>query len=164
MPSVTVTRAIAASREEIWDILSDIEEANRWNTAWTRIELLSGQTHGSGTAFRAHTKTEEVFDFEISVWDAPERIAFTPIRNEDSELYSINLEAHAFSLMPLEEGETLVKLAAHASTRGFRGLLLGAFFWRGYQKQGLNTALDSLQALFEGDDEPEADADEITAD
>jgi uncharacterized protein YndB with AHSA1/START domain len=164
MPSVSVSRTIAAPREEIWAALSDIEQATRWNTAWDRIEFLSGQTHGSGTTFRAHTKADEAFDFEIRVWEAPERIAFTPIRYEDSEQYSINLEGHEFTLTPVDDEATQVELAARAGTSGIRGFILGIFFWPGYQKQGLKTALDSLQAFFEGDQEAEADADEVTAD
>jgi hypothetical protein len=42
-----------------------------------------------------------------------------------------------------------VDLTAVASAHGLRGRFIGLVFWSGYQKQGLNQALESLAANFE---------------
>lgn len=157
MPSVSVSRVIGAPREEVWAALSDIASARRWNASWSKIDITSRQTHGAGTTFRAHTEDGRAFDFEITEWAAPELIAFTPIRDE-SEYYAVTLESHTFSIEPQGDGHTVVELTARASAHGIMGRLVATFFWPGHQKQGLNDALDAVQAIFEPPDEdlPEA--------
>ncbi len=156
MPSATVSRVIGAPRDEIWTSLSDIENARSWNASWSRIEITSEQTHGAGATFRAHMDEGETFDFEVSGWRAPEYIEFSPIRDE-SEEYLITLESHAFRLQVVDDDRTRIHLTAHASTRGIRGRVIAMFFWRGYQKRGLNLALDSIEALFEPESESDAE-------
>jgi uncharacterized protein YndB with AHSA1/START domain len=148
MPSVSLTRTIAAPQADVWAALADIDNARRWNPSWSKIEITSAQRHGLGTTFRAHIGDGQAFDFGITKWDPPQQIAFSPIR-ADSERYSITLESHTFRLRPAGDNETLVELIAHASAHGLRGHFVGLILWPGYQKHGLNTALDSLEAIFE---------------
>ena len=148
MPTTSVSRIIAAPQEEVWAALADIAKAGRWNTAWVRIEITSPQQHGAGTTFRAHTADGHSFDFEVTHWAPPSYIAFAPIRRE-SERYEITMQSHAFLLRPIDDSHTQVELIASATCRGIRGRLVGLFLWPGHQKQGLNAALDALQALFE---------------
>jgi uncharacterized protein YndB with AHSA1/START domain len=153
--SATVTRTIAAPQAQVWAALSDIANARRWNSSWSQIEFTSTQTHGVGAAFRAHTDDGDVFNFEITGWVAPEYIEFSPVRDE-SEDYSITLESHTFRLQALTDSETRIDLTAHASARGIRGRFIAVLFWPGYQKRGLNLALDAIEALFEPKPQPEA--------
>jgi uncharacterized protein YndB with AHSA1/START domain len=148
MPSVTVSRTIGAGPDELWSILADVEQARRWNPAWSSIEITSTQRHGIGLTFRAHLDGGEAWDFQVCDWSPGELISFAPIR-EPGERYAINLESHSFRLRPADEGATRVDLTAVASAHGLRGRFIGVFFWRGYQKQGLNEALESLAAIFE---------------
>jgi len=159
MPSTSTSRVIAAPREEIWALLSDISNARRWNSAWSSIEFVSKQTHGPDTQFRARTDEGEAFEFVISAWVVPEYIEFTPVRDE-TERYGITLESQAFRLYPEGEGATRVDLIARASSHGVKGWLLGLLYWRGYQKQGLNAALEKLDAAFPSEDidEPHEEA------
>ena len=149
MPTVSVSRAIAASPQEVWAALADIEHAGRWNAAWTRIEFTSPQHAGAGTSFRAMTADSDAFEFEVTHWAPPEYIAFAPIRGEDEDTYAVTLESHSFLLRPSSDNATRVELIATASARGLRGRVVGLFLWSGHQKHGLNAALDALQALFE---------------
>src|SRR5262245_49519784 len=142
---------IAAPQPEVWGLLSDLKNAGRWNSAWSGIEFVSNQTHGRGTKFRARTEDDQAFEFRVSGWIAPEFIEFTPIRDQ-TERYGIMLESHAFRLRPEGEGATWVELTAKASTHGISGRVLGLFFWRGHQKQGLNAALDRLEASFRSEE------------
>ncbi len=161
MPKISVSRVIAAAQDQAWAALADVANARRWNTAWTRIEITTEQTHGPGTRFRAHTEGGEAYDFEVTGWTAPEYIAFSPVRDE-TERYGITLDSHAFRLTAAGEEETVVELMARATARGLRGRFTALFFWPGYQKAGLNLALDSLEALFtprpEGNPESEPEA------
>ncbi len=148
MPSTSVTRVISASRDAVWAVLSDIANARRWNSAWSRIEFTSKQTHGPETRFRAHTNDGDTFEFVVSAWVAPEYIEFSPVRDK-AERYGITLESQAFRLEPQGEATTLVELIARASTHGVRGFFIGLLFWRGYQKHGLDSALETLDSVFE---------------
>jgi uncharacterized protein YndB with AHSA1/START domain len=148
MPSTMVSRVMSAPREQAWAVLSDVANARRWNSAWADIEFVSGQTHGPGTKFRARTSEGESYEFVVSAWVSPEYIEFTPVRDE-TERYSITLDSQAFRLVPEGPDITQVELIAKASTHGLKGLLVGLFFWRGYQKHGLNAALDALQSTLE---------------
>ena len=70
------------------------------------------------------------------------------------------LEAQAFHLAHNGEEATRVELMARASTHGIRGLVMGLLFWRGYQKQGLEYALETLASALEpeGHEEPAGEA------
>ncbi len=159
MPSTSVSRIIAAPVREIWDALADIENATRWNAAWKEIEIISSQTHGAGTRFRATVDDEQAFEFEIADWVVPEFISFTPIHDPLEPLYSITLDGHAFRLTRIDEQATAVELIASASTHGFRGIIMGLFMWANHQKPGLVRALDRLQAVFDPDMEVVEDED-----
>jgi len=162
VPAATVSRVIAVPRAQVWAALSDIANARRWNASWSRIEITSKQTHGVGTAFRAHTEDGETYDFVVTVWIAPECISFSPVRGE-AEDYLITLESHTFQLHALNDEETRIELTAKASARGIRGRFIAMFFWPGYQKQGLNAALDSVETLFElGEAESHAETTPVT--
>ena len=161
MPTTSVSRVIAAPRDQVWAALADVANAGRWNAGWRRIEFTSDQHQGAGTTFRAHTADGQAFDFQITHWAPPEYIAFAPIRGEDEGRYILTLESHAFVLRPADDDQTRVELIATASSHGPRGWFIGLFLWAGHQKHGLNTALDGLQAVFEppqeDDAEPEAE-------
>ena len=162
MPTTSASRIIDAPRDEVWAALSDLANATRWNSAWSRIEFSSTQTHGPGTRFRAHTEDGSAYEFMVSAWVAPEYIEFSPIRDE-TERYGIMLESHAFHLLPEGDYATRIELIARSSTHGLRGWVVGLFFWRGYQKRGLHQALDTLGSLFDGQ-EPEPPEERQAAD
>jgi uncharacterized protein YndB with AHSA1/START domain len=149
MPTTKASRVIRARQSDVWALLSDVEHANRWNRAWSSIEFTSALTHGVGTRFRARmVGGDETYEFEICDWSAPERIAFCPIR-EPFERYSITLDSHVFEVRSVSEEESEVAITAHASASGLRGRFVALFFWTTHQEDGLNLALDSIQAVFE---------------
>jgi uncharacterized protein YndB with AHSA1/START domain len=148
MPNANVSRIIRAPQNDVWALLSDVTQARRWNKYWTSIEFASAQTHGVGTRFVAKTEAGDSFTFDICDWDAPQRIAFCPVR-EPGERYGITLDSHVFAVRPVSGDECEVTITARASASGFRGRLVAMFFWAGHQKDGLNAALDALQAVFQ---------------
>ena len=159
MPSVTATISIPAAAEEVWAVVSDVGSAQRWNKAWSRIEMTTQLSEGRGTRFKAHVEDEDgadqAFEFEITEWVAPEFIVFTPVRDPEEETYQITLDWHSFRVVPLDDENSRVELTAKATTRGLRGGLVGLILWPwhltvwpGHQKRGLEAALASLAALF----------------
>ena len=155
MPTTSASRIIAAPAREVWAAITDLETAHRWNGAWQRVEYLSFQHEGVGTTFRAHTEDGLAHDFRISEWAPQEYVAFTPQRDESEEqAYMITLESQAFLLRPANDDHTDVTLFATVASHGFRGWFASRFVWPGYQRKGLRSALDALQALFE----PQPDA------
>jgi uncharacterized protein YndB with AHSA1/START domain len=151
MPTVAVSRVIRAPQQEIWSAVSDIENARRWNEAWKDVEITSTQRHGIGMTFAATNADGDTYAFEVCEWSAPDRIAFCPIRDPLEPRYAINLDSHTFELHPVSDDETEVTLMASATSSGIRGYFIGTFFWPGHQREGLNTALSALQAVFEPD-------------
>ena len=162
MPSVSIRRVIEAPPSEVWAAVSEIDRFRDWNPRWTRIELTSETTRGTGTSFRTFTEEGDQFEFRITGWVEGEFVEISPVRESD-ERHGITLQSQSFVLASADEGAaTFVEVAANVSTHGPRGWLLGLVFWRGYQKRGLNEALNALQDLFEP---PEAEAtEEATAD
>jgi uncharacterized protein YndB with AHSA1/START domain len=159
MPTVTASISIPATPEKVWAVISDVGNAQRWNKAWSRIEMTTGLSEGRGTRFRAHVEDEDggdqSFEFEITEWVEPELIVFTPVRDPDEEKYQITLDWHSFSIAPLDEENSRVELTAQATTRGLRGGIVGLILWPwhlvvwpGHQKRGLESALSSLAELF----------------
>jgi len=161
MPTTSDSRTIAAPVREVWAAITDLEAAQRWNGAWQRVEYLSSQREGVGTEFRAHTEDGLAHDFRISEWASMEYISFAPVRNEDQDKgksYMLTLESQAFLLRPANDDHTGVTLFASVASHGLRGWFAARFVWPSYQRQGLRSALDALQALFE----PQPDEDEQT--
>jgi len=164
MPTTSESRTIAAPVREVWAAITDLEAAHRWNGAWQRVEYLSYQREGVGTEFRAHTEDGLAHDFRISEWAPMEYISFAPVRNEDEDKenrYMLTLESQAFLLRPANDDHTDVTLFATVASHGPRGWFAARFVWPGYQRQGLRSALDALQALFEPqpDEDGQTDAD-----
>lgn len=158
MPTTSETRLIAAPVADVWAAITDMEAAARWNRVWERVEYLSSQREGVGTQFRAHTEDGFAHDFRISEWAPLEYVAFTPMRNEAEEAarHLITLESQSFLLRAASDDHTDVTLFASVAAHGLRGWLTTRFVWPSYQRQGLRSALDNLQALFEPvEDEPE---------
>ena len=161
MPTTSESRLIAAPVAQVWAAITDLEAAHRWNRMWVRVEYLSSQREGVGTEFRAHTEDGLAHDFRISEWAPLEYVAFTPMRDQAEEevRHLITLESQSFLLRPAGDDHTDVTLLASVAAHGLRGWFAARLVWPGYQRQGLRSALDNLQALFEPE-EPEAEGEE----
>ncbi len=161
MPTTSESRLIAAPVAQVWAAITDLEAASRWNHMWVRVEYLSSQREGVGTEFRAHTEDGLAHDFRISEWAPLEYVAFTPMRDQAEEemRHLITLESQSFLLRPAGDDQTHVTLLASVAAHGLRGWFAARFVWPSYQRQGLRSALDNLQALFEPEG-PEAEGEE----
>ena len=159
MPTSYESRIIAAPVADIWAAITDLEAASRWNGAWQRVEYHSWQREGVGTTFRAYNEEGIGHNFRISEWTPQEFVAFEPLQDEPEERpYLITLQSQSFLLKPADDDHTDVTLFATAKGHGIRGWITARFVWPNYQRQGLRSALDNLQDLFEPpleEDEPE---------
>ena len=146
----------------MWALLADVADAIRWNKAWLRIEFTSNQTHGAGTRFKAHTESGDAFEFEVSEWSAPDRLAFRPLRDPAEPAYPVMLDSHEFRLATgAELTETVLELRANATARGIKGRLIAALIWPGHQREGLQAALDAIASVFDKAEAPTEPADPI---
>ncbi len=160
MATTYESRIIAAPVADVWTAITDLEAAARWNGAWQRVEYLSSQREGVGATFRAYNEEGIGHNFRISEWAPMEFIAFAPMQDEPEERpYLITLQSQSFMLKPAGDDHTEVTLFASVQSHGLRGWLAARFVWPGHQRQGLGSALEALQALFEPE-EPEAEGEE----
>lgn len=147
MPRVRAERVIAAPPAAVWPAISEVRRLADWNSHWARIEPTSEAERGTGASFRAFTEEGDRFEFRITGWIEGEFVEISPVRDHD-ERHGITLQSQSFRIAPADGGSsTWIQAEAHVSTHGPRGWLLGFVFWPGYQKRGLNAALDSLEEL-----------------
>ncbi|MEO6196704.1 MAG: SRPBCC family protein [Dehalococcoidia bacterium] len=159
MTHVSESRVIPAQQSKVWALLVDLANASLWNKSWLRIEFTSNQTHGVGTKFKAHTESGDAFEFEVSEWSAPDRLAIRPLRDPDEPAYQVTLDSHEFRLTQgAEHDETVVELRANATARGIKGRVVAALIWPGHQRGGLKTALDAIASVFDEDEPPKEPA------
>jgi uncharacterized protein YndB with AHSA1/START domain len=157
---VSESRVVPAQQSEVWALLADLAKASLWNKSWLRIEFTSNQTHGVGTKFKAHTESGDAFEFEVSEWSAPERLAIRPLRDPEEPAYAVMLDSHEFRLAPgAEHGETVLELRANATAHGIKGRVIAALIWPGHQRDGLKTALDTIASVFDENEPPKEPAD-----
>ncbi len=151
MPITHESRIIAAPVADVWAAITDLEAAAHWNAAWHRVEYLSSWREGVGTTFRSHTEDGQTFDFQISEWEPMKLVTFEPLQDESEEdkRYLITLQSQSFMLKPAGDDRTDVTLFATVKAHGLRGWRTARFVWPNYQRQGLRSALDNLQALYE---------------
>ena len=151
MPTTSASRIIAAPLADVWAAITDLEAAAHWNAAWQRVEYLSSWREGVGTTFRSHTEDGQTFDFQISEWEPMKLVTFEPLQDEPEEgkRYLITLQSQSFMLKPAGDDRTDVTLFATVKAHGLRGWLTARFVWPNFQRQGLRSALDNLQALYE---------------
>ena len=51
MPTVSASRRVHAPIDDVWAVLSDLKNAQRWNSAWENIELEGEGIVGEGVVF-----------------------------------------------------------------------------------------------------------------
>lgn len=71
----TATVEIHATREKVWEVLSNLERIPTWNASAHSIEFLSQHKQSSGARFRLPGSPVSR-TFEVREWQAYERIAF----------------------------------------------------------------------------------------
>ncbi len=142
-------RVIAAPLAQVWAAIADLEGAPRWNRAWTRVRVLSERV-GEGAVLRAEGEEGQASELVVGAWEPQRRVVFVPrpVPEEEASRYWLLLEGQSISLEPLGEGATVVTMEARARSRGLMGLVVGWLLWPGYQRRGLNAALEGLAALF----------------
>jgi len=107
----------------------------------------------AGATVRAWDEEGQEVAFRLVDWRPPFSLALAPLpeREEGPQPRWLVLEEQGIRLQPAERaGHTLVTMEARARVRGVRGLVLGWLLWPGYQRRGLNAALEALAALAEG--------------
>jgi len=149
VPTVSARRRIDAPIDDVWAVLSDLKNAQRWNSAWENIELEGEGGAGEGAVFVVRSEDGLSNEFQISAWQPPQHVAFTPHgRHPEGGDYWISVEGQDIYLRPAGAEKTEVTVSATARTHGLRGWMVGLLVWPGFQRKGLKGMLDSLADLF----------------
>ena len=147
MTSVTVSVAIAAPQQAVWERITDIERAHERIPAIKRIEILSPQRHGLGLRWR---ETRIMFGkeatevMEITEWRPPHEYV-TSAQSHGSD-YRCTLRVE-----PTAEGSTLsFHFTATPLTLAARvmGMLMGPLM-RGAIAKALQGDLNAIKAACE---------------
>jgi uncharacterized protein YndB with AHSA1/START domain len=151
MPRITRHRTVAASREEVWDLVSDPYNLPRWWPRTARVESVDRKPGGKrsqwtkvletaeGRGVRADYRCLSSAEGERYVWE--QQLADSPFeRHLRSSVVEIELRA---------DGEgTAVSLT---STQKLRGMSrLGSPMMRGGQGKILDEALDGIERALGG--------------
>ena len=153
MPRVTRRRVVAASRERVWDLVSDPYQLPRWfprvqrvedvrevqgkrRSQWTSVLLTE-----AGSAVRADYRCVSSAERERYIWE--QEIEGTPF---DRILRKAVLEIH---LDGQGEESTSVTLRSDESLRGLSRL--GSPMMRRAVRRRLNEALDGIERALVGD-------------
>jgi uncharacterized protein YndB with AHSA1/START domain len=151
VPRVTRRRTIAASVEEVWDLISDPYSLPRWWPRTSRVESVDRKPEGKrsqwtkvletaeGRGVRADYRCLSSAEGERYVWE--QQLAGSPFeRHLRSSVVEIVLRA--------EEDGTVVSLTSEQKLRGMSRL--GSPMMRGGQRKILDQALDGLEAALGG--------------
>jgi uncharacterized protein YndB with AHSA1/START domain len=144
LPTVVRSRTIAASQDEVWELVSDPYHLPRW---WPTVQRVEDVSEGAWTTVATSSRGRAVrFDWSRVFIDPPERIVWR------QELAQTPFERF------LRESVTGVILepAGHATTvelrivRRLRGLArFGGIQMRRAARKELDGALAGLEAVFE---------------
>ena len=146
MPRVTRRRTIAASAEEVWELISDPYSLPRWWPRTSRVESVDRKPEGKrsqwtkvletaeGRGVRADYRCLSSAEGERYVWE--QQLAGSPFeRHLRSSIVEIGLQG---------EGDvTVVSLTSEQKLRGMSRL--GSPMMRGGQGKILDQALDGLE-------------------
>ena len=152
MPRVSRTRVIAASREQVWDLVSDPHHLPRWWPRAARVEDVRGgagakrarwtvvlQT-AKGASVRADYRCVSAAEGERYVWE--QELAGTPfariVRSSESGVH-----------LRTKNGDTAVTVYTREKLRGMSRL--GSPMMRGAVRKRLDDALDGIERALVAD-------------
>ena len=142
MPTITRSRTIAATRQQVWDLVSDPYHLPRW---WPNVQRVEDVSDNGWTTVATSSRGRAVrFDWSRVYIDAPERTVW---RQELAQTpFERFLRESVVGLILEPEGErTKVELRI---VRRMRGLArFGGIQMRRAARRELDGALDQLEAV-----------------
>jgi uncharacterized protein YndB with AHSA1/START domain len=146
MPSVTRSRTIGASPQELWDVIADPTQFARW---WPDVVRVEDASPMAWTKVLSTPKGATVrADFTRLAADEPRTIKWRQEIEESPFERIIGENVTDVELTPAGEG-TKVKLHAVQKLRGYSRF--GGFLFRRATRQKLDSALDGLERVAGGE-------------
>ena len=140
----TASVEIHASREKVWEVLSDLERIPSWNAAAPSVEFLTQHRQGPGAKYRIPS-TPISRTFEVKDWRSFNRIDYQV--TTDPELTRDHILV--FQIRPAQ-GRTLVQLDEDYHMRGgYLGHLLDEVYLGPSVERSRSAALANLKRLVE---------------
>jgi uncharacterized protein YndB with AHSA1/START domain len=142
MPSVTRSRTIGASPQELWDVIADPSHFPRW---WPDVVRVEDATPLAWTKVLSTPKGATIrADFTRTSADEPRRIAWRQEVEESPFERILGENITEVELSPDGPG-TKVKLHAVQKLRGYSRF--GGFLFRRATRRKLDAALDGLEQV-----------------
>ena len=146
MRRVSRARTIPASRDDVWDVVSDPYHLPRW---WPRVERVEEVVGNAWTKVMISSRGRAVrSDYTRIETDAPRRMLWRHEVDESPFERLLSESTIELELEPDGEERTKVRLTADQSLRGksrFGGMMV-----RRATKRNLDEALDGLKRAFGG--------------
>ena len=145
MPKVSRSRVVAATREQVWSLVSDPHSLPRWWPRTLRVEDVQGS--GRRARWTAVLETERGSgvraDFRCDAATEPTRIAWS--QEIEGTPFERILRSSALEIViePRQETSAAVTLTADETLRGLSRL--GAGMVRGATRRRLDEALDGIE-------------------
>jgi uncharacterized protein YndB with AHSA1/START domain len=143
MPTVVRTRTIAASREQVWELVSDPYHLPRW---WPTVQRVEDVSENAWTTVATSSRGRAVrFDWSRVYSDPPERIVW---RQElEQTPFERFLRESVTGVILQQAGDTTTKVELRI-VRRLRGLArFGGLQMRRAVRREIDSALDQLEAV-----------------
>jgi uncharacterized protein YndB with AHSA1/START domain len=141
VPSVTRSRTIAASNQQLWDLISDPANLPRW---WPDVARVEDATQLAWTKVLSTPKGMTVrADFTRTSAEEPRRIAWRQELDESPFERILSENLTEVELEPDGDARTKVKLHVVQRLRGYSRF--GGFLFRRATRHKLDEALDGLE-------------------
>ena len=131
---------IAATPEQVWDVLADLDRLDEYDPLVTRSAVVGEQHVGLGAQRRCDARQGRYFVQTVTEWDQPNRLQFTII---DCNLPTRDL-THTYTLDATPSGTRVSQVMCYDTRFGPLGTILNRVMIRRKSDQGIKGFLTGL--------------------
>jgi len=112
MTVLSPSKRILSNRQQVWDVVAELSQAQHWIDGLESAEFLRGDAKGIGGVWRFHCKwnsSSHVFDFEITEWLKGYRLGVRPSR-QTAVVGGVQYFQFVLDLKEVSSTETLAEI------------------------------------------------------
>ena len=132
---------IAATPEQIWDVLADLDRLHEYDPVVTRSTIVGEQHAGLGAQRRCDARQGRYFVEAVTEWEQPNRLQFTII---DCNLPTRDL-THTYTLDATPSGTRVSQVMRYDTRFGPLGAMLNKVMIKRKTDQGIKGFLAGLE-------------------
>jgi uncharacterized protein YndB with AHSA1/START domain len=134
---------IAATPEQVWEVLADLDRLHEYDPVVTRSTLVGGQQAGVGAQRRCEARQGRYFVETVTEWEHPNRLQFTIV---DCNLPTRDL-THTYALDATPNGTRVSQVMRYDTRFGPVGAILDRVIIRRKTDQGIKGFLAGLNTI-----------------